>query len=55
MNFIEACIDKKIKKVIVLSTCKASSPINLPRYQVQDIDTHENCDCAESLLKAIPI
>jgi len=29
MNIIDACIDKKIKKVIALSTDKASSPINL--------------------------
>ncbi len=29
MNIIDACIDKKIKKVVALSTDKASSPINL--------------------------
>lgn len=29
MNLIDACIDKKIKKVVALSTDKASSPINL--------------------------
>ena len=29
MNVIDACIDKKIKKVVALSTDKASSPINL--------------------------
>ena len=29
MNVIDACIDKKISKVIALSTDKASSPINL--------------------------
>jgi UDP-N-acetylglucosamine 4,6-dehydratase (inverting) len=29
MNLIEACIDQKIKKVVALSTDKASSPINL--------------------------
>lgn len=29
MNLIDACIDKKIKRVIALSTDKASSPINL--------------------------
>ena len=29
MNLIDACLDKKIKKVIALSTDKASSPINL--------------------------
>jgi UDP-N-acetylglucosamine 4,6-dehydratase len=29
MNIIDACIDKNIKKVIALSTDKASSPINL--------------------------
>ena len=29
MNLIDACIDKKVKKVIALSTDKASSPINL--------------------------
>lgn len=29
MNLIDACIDKKIKKVIALSTDKASSPVNL--------------------------
>tara|TARA_A200000113_G_scaffold225422_1_gene246258 strand:+ start:574 stop:1572 length:999 start_codon:yes stop_codon:yes gene_type:complete len=29
MNLIDACIDKKIKKVVALSTDKASNPINL--------------------------
>jgi len=29
MNLIDACIDRKVKKVIALSTDKASSPINL--------------------------
>lgn len=29
MNLIDACIDKKIEKVVALSTDKASSPINL--------------------------
>ena len=29
MNLIDAAIDKKVKKVIALSTDKASSPINL--------------------------
>lgn len=29
MNLIDACIDKSIKKVVALSTDKASSPINL--------------------------
>tara|TARA_B100000035_G_scaffold315421_1_gene336005 strand:+ start:2158 stop:3159 length:1002 start_codon:yes stop_codon:yes gene_type:complete len=29
MNLIDACIDKNIKKVVALSTDKASSPINL--------------------------
>ena len=29
MNLIDACIDQKVKKVIALSTDKASSPINL--------------------------
>jgi UDP-N-acetylglucosamine 4,6-dehydratase (inverting) len=29
MNLIDACIDKKISKVVALSTDKASSPINL--------------------------
>lgn len=29
MNLIDACIDKKIKRVVALSTDKASSPINL--------------------------
>ena len=29
MNVIDACIDKKIKKVVALSTDKASNPINL--------------------------
>ncbi len=29
MNLIDACIDQKIKKVVALSTDKASSPINL--------------------------
>ncbi len=29
MNLIEACIDQKVKKVVALSTDKASSPINL--------------------------
>lgn len=29
MNVIDACLDRKIKKVIALSTDKASSPINL--------------------------
>ena len=29
MNVIEACIDRKVKKVVALSTDKASSPINL--------------------------
>jgi UDP-N-acetylglucosamine 4,6-dehydratase (inverting) len=29
MNLIDACIDKKVKRVIALSTDKASSPINL--------------------------
>ena len=29
MNLIDACIDKKVKKIIALSTDKASSPINL--------------------------
>lgn len=29
MNLIDACIDKRIKRVIALSTDKASSPINL--------------------------
>lgn len=29
MNLIDACIDKKVKKVVALSTDKASSPINL--------------------------
>jgi UDP-N-acetylglucosamine 4,6-dehydratase len=29
MNVIDACIDKKIKRVVALSTDKASSPINL--------------------------
>ena len=29
MNLIDACIDKEIKKVVALSTDKASSPINL--------------------------
>jgi UDP-N-acetylglucosamine 4,6-dehydratase (inverting) len=29
MNLIDACIDKKIKAVVALSTDKASSPINL--------------------------
>jgi UDP-N-acetylglucosamine 4,6-dehydratase len=28
-NLIEACLDKKVKKIIALSTDKASSPINL--------------------------
>ncbi|MGL4674278.1 MAG: SDR family NAD(P)-dependent oxidoreductase, partial [Wohlfahrtiimonas sp.] len=29
MNLIDVCIDKKIKRVVALSTDKASSPINL--------------------------
>ena len=29
MNLIDACIDKGVKKVVALSTDKASSPINL--------------------------
>ncbi|MFH4333742.1 polysaccharide biosynthesis protein, partial [Acinetobacter baumannii] len=29
MNLIDACIDKKVKGVVALSTDKASSPINL--------------------------
>ena len=29
MNVIDACTDKKIKKVVALSTDKASNPINL--------------------------
>ena len=29
MNLIDACIDKKIKRVVALSTDKASAPINL--------------------------
>lgn len=29
MNLIDACIDKKVEKVVALSTDKASSPINL--------------------------
>ena len=29
MNLIDACIDRKIKKVVALSTDKASSPVNL--------------------------
>ena len=29
MNLIDACIDQKVKKVVTLSTDKASSPINL--------------------------
>jgi len=29
MNLIDACIDQKVKKVVALSTDKASSPINL--------------------------
>ena len=29
MNIIEACIDKNVKRVVALSTDKASSPINL--------------------------
>tara|TARA_B100001059_G_C17821947_1_gene578851 strand:+ start:107 stop:1105 length:999 start_codon:yes stop_codon:yes gene_type:complete len=29
MNVIDACIDKKVKRIIALSTDKASSPINL--------------------------
>jgi FlaA1/EpsC-like NDP-sugar epimerase len=29
MNLIDACIDKGIKRVVALSTDKASSPINL--------------------------
>jgi FlaA1/EpsC-like NDP-sugar epimerase len=29
MNLIDACIDKEVKKVVALSTDKASSPINL--------------------------
>jgi len=29
MNLIDACIDKKVKKIVSLSTDKASSPVNL--------------------------
>ena len=29
LNLIDACIDQKVKKVVALSTDKASSPINL--------------------------
>jgi len=29
MNVIDACIDKKVKKIVALSTDKASSPVNL--------------------------
>ena len=29
MNLVDACIDKKVKKLVALSTDKASSPINL--------------------------
>ena len=29
MNLIDACIDQKVKRVVALSTDKASSPINL--------------------------
>ena len=29
MNLIDACIDQNVKKVVALSTDKASSPINL--------------------------
>ena len=29
MNVIDACIDKGVRKVVALSTDKASSPINL--------------------------
>ena len=29
MNVIEACVDRKVKRVVALSTDKASSPINL--------------------------
>ena len=29
MNVIDACTDKRIKKVVALSTDKASNPINL--------------------------
>ena len=29
MNLIDACIDKKVKRVIALSTDKASNPVNL--------------------------
>jgi len=38
MNLIDACIDKGVKRVVALSTDKASSPVNLlcgrPRYAV---------------------
>ena len=29
MNLIDTCLDRRVKKVIALSTDKASSPINL--------------------------
>jgi len=29
MNLIDACIDKKVKRVVALSTDKASSRVNL--------------------------
>ncbi len=29
MNVIDACIDRRVKRVVVLSTDKASSPANL--------------------------
>ena len=29
MNLIDACIDRKVKRVVALSTDKASSPVNL--------------------------
>ena len=29
MNLIDACIDKNVKRVVALSTDKASSPVNL--------------------------
>ena len=40
MNLIDACIDKQVKRIVSLSTDKASSPVNLLRIDYLLLEIH---------------
>ena len=49
MNLIDACIDKGVKRIVALSTDKASSPVNL--YGATKLASDNFKDASEDLKK----